>query len=96
MDDYQQEITEKKKNSAFGMEGFGTCWRIEPHKSDEYDYCLMEAKTDDNHRDALTYAQEVLEQQWDEMVDNIRLTPTVTMMLVKISEAEAKDYDIDL
>lgn len=42
-------------------------WRIEPYETNEYDACLMPADTESDHIRALEYAQDRLEEIWDQM-----------------------------
>lgn len=44
-------------------------WKIEPYHNTDADYYVMEADTEDDHREALKYAQERLESQWDQCVE---------------------------
>lgn len=54
-------------------------WEITPHKLHDYDSCVMLAETADDHRGALLYAQDVLEQLWDDA--DVGDLVTVTMKL---------------
>ena len=42
-------------------------WKIEPHDNKDYDYCVMPARNEVDHRKALEYAQARLEKIWDEL-----------------------------
>lgn len=42
-------------------------WQIEPYHSDSADCCVLPANTEEEHRAALEYAKERLEEVWDEM-----------------------------
>ena len=59
-------------------------WKIEPHESIDADYCLMPASSNSDHHAALRYAQDRLEEGWDEMANMPFGTPvTVTIELLE-------------
>ena len=41
-------------------------WIIKPHKSKDYDACIIPVNGEEDNRRALEYAMEVLEMLWDQ------------------------------
>lgn len=56
-------------------------WEIEPYHSSDADICVLPAETEDDHRKALEYAENRLEELWDGM--EIGQEATVKIRLCK-------------
>ena len=61
-------------------------WEIEPYHDNEADICEMPAKTEDDHREALEYAKDRLEELWDDL--EIGQEATVKIRLCAIEEGD--------
>jgi hypothetical protein len=54
-------------------------WEITPHEDSSYDFCLMPANTEEQHRAALEYAQARLESGWDGLEVGQEITVTIKL-----------------
>lgn len=68
-------------------------WKVEPSLDQDYDYCILAAEDNEDHRTALRYAQEVLEQQWDDMYDDPSSKSTVSMELIDTNGGITEAYN---
>ena len=66
-------------------------WEITPHESDEFDYCVMPAETETDHRAALEYAQARLEQLWDSTA--WEGSPKKVSVTIEIKKEPMPDFD---
>lgn len=55
-------------------------WEITPHKSPDFDSCVMPGNTEQDHQDALEYAKDVLEQGWDEVTPGDVVTVSIQII----------------
>lgn len=56
-------------------------WEITPYHNNDTDSCVLPAETEKDHRAALEYAQDRLEQLWDESANDIDTEINVSMKL---------------
>lgn len=42
-------------------------WEVTPYHTKDADSCVLPAQTEDNHRAALEYAKDRLEELWDQL-----------------------------
>ena len=54
-------------------------WMIEPYSNNDFDYCVMPADTEEQHRKALEYAIERLEAAWDSLEVGEKATVTLEL-----------------
>jgi hypothetical protein len=71
------------------------CWIITPHKDSGYDCCVVFIAGDHSHAEALHYAQDVLEQLWDDtpFEDGEPVKFSVTMELSRLAPIDVYEAD---
>jgi hypothetical protein len=53
-------------------------WKITPHHhNNDYDYCVMPGNTQEDHRAALEYAQDRLEEEWSQASPGETTNPVI-------------------
>ena len=69
-------------------------WKIAPFENKDANYCLLPADTETDHHYALEYAQDRLEQGWDELAFEpfgTQCTVTIELCYGKIPDKEKGD-----
>lgn len=64
-----------------------TIWVVTPHHSEDADESWLAADTDDDHREALEYAQNLLGDLWD-LYDPASKEPITVTMEQRVIDAE--------
>ena len=52
-------------------------WKITPYHNHDADYCVMPGDSENEHKDALSYAQYRLEEAWDQLKPGTSATVTI-------------------
>jgi hypothetical protein len=63
-------------------------WKVCPTHEDNIDYYAMPAVTEQDHREALEQAQEVMESRWDALNPGESATVTITLCDAPMPEQE--------
>ena len=64
-------------------------WKIEPYHSNDADFCIMPADTEEDRQGALQYAQDQIEAVWDQLKPGQKGTVTI-----ELCEGEVPELDI--
>ena len=65
-------------------------WEITPYENNDFDMCIMPGDTENDHRNALFYAQKRLESGWDQLKPG-----QSTIVTIKCCDGEMPELDSD-
>jgi len=65
-------------------------WKIEPYHTRDADYCVMPAETEKDNRAALIYAQDRIEDLWDQLNQGQKAT-----VIIELCEGDMPYCDSD-
>jgi hypothetical protein len=68
-------------------------WKITPYHNSDADICIMPGDTEEEHREALDYAKERLEESWDILIPGKSATVVIECCEGEMPEGEIPDED---